>query len=60
MDFESLLEKAESISPDVNDREYFALALFLHCSIWSNDKKLKYQKIIPIYATHELIQLFNS
>lgn len=52
-------EKAEQICPDQKDVTYFALALYLKCPIWSNEKKLKEQKEIIVYATHELIRLFE-
>lgn len=51
------IEKAEQISPDRGDIAYFALALKLNCSIWSNDKKLKQQDEIKVYHTHELVRL---
>ncbi|MBI2146148.1 PIN domain-containing protein [Candidatus Woesearchaeota archaeon] len=51
------IETAEKISPDLGDMAYFALALKLNCSIWSNDKKLKQQDIIKVYHTHELVNL---
>ncbi len=37
----SYLKDAEQISPDTKDIAYLALALRLHCPIWSNDKELK-------------------
>lgn len=52
-------EKAESICPDDKDVIYFALALSLQCSLWSNEKKLKSQDEVTVYATHELIELFG-
>tara|TARA_Y100000310_G_C20285071_1_gene624464 strand:- start:17 stop:424 length:408 start_codon:yes stop_codon:yes gene_type:complete len=52
-------EKANEICPDPKDIVYFALALYLNCSIWSNEKKLKEQSRVKIYATHELIWLFD-
>ena len=51
------LEEAEKISPDINDREYFALAMKLNCPIWSNDKKLKEQNKIKVYSTDEIIEM---
>ncbi len=51
------VEEAERITPDPADMAYFALALKLRCSIWSNDKKLKQQDRIKIYHTHELVGL---
>lgn len=52
------LENAITISPDVKDIAYIALALRLHCAIWSNDKALKEkQNVITIYHTHDLAKL---
>ena len=52
-------EKAENICPDVKDAVYFALALYLKCPIWSNEKILKRQDHVIVYATHELMELYN-
>ncbi len=52
-------EKAEKICPDEKDVPYFALALSLKCPLWSNEKRLKEQNEVRVYATHELIRLFN-
>lgn len=54
-EFESFLEKAHSICPDENDAVYFALALRLNISIWSNDKKLKEQDTVKVYSTKDLL-----
>ncbi len=56
-EFEAFINRAEEISPDSNDTEYLALALRLNCPIWSNDKRLKEQKIIKICSTKELLEL---
>lgn len=53
-------EKALEICPDPKDIVYFALALYLQCAVWSNEKKLKEQECIPVYATHELLELFAT
>ena len=51
------IERAKSISPDIKDVPYMALALKLNIDIWSNDKDLKdKQKIVKVYPTHELIK----
>ena len=55
----SYVKKAEEITPDPDDMAYFALALHLNCSIWSNDKELKEQDIIKIYHTHELVKFLS-
>jgi predicted nucleic acid-binding protein len=52
------IKKAEQISPDPDDVMYFATALKLNCSIWSNDKEMKKQKYVRVYATHDLVKLF--
>ena len=57
---EKYLNKAQEISPDKNDTDYFALALTLDCAIWSNDKKLKEQNVVEIYSTEELIRKFEE
>ena len=58
-DFINYREKAEDICPHKKDIIYFALALYLKCSIWSNEKKLKEQNYIKIYSTNEIMKLFN-
>ena len=50
------IKEAESICPDKDDFLYFALALKMNIPIWTNDKKLKEQKIVKIYSTGELIK----
>jgi predicted nucleic acid-binding protein len=50
------LDRAEEISPDMNDSPYFALALKLGCPIWSNDKELKQQNIVKIISSAELMR----
>lgn len=54
--YEEVLAKATAISPDIKDAPYFALALKLGCAIWSNDKKLKEQKVVKVYSTEELFK----
>jgi len=55
-ELEKFIPEAEKISPDLNDTEYFALALKLNCAIWTNDKKLKTQNKIKIYSTEDLLK----
>jgi predicted nucleic acid-binding protein len=57
-DFFDFVNRAEHICPHDKDVPYFALALYLVCSLWTNEKKLKNQKIVSVYSTHELIHLF--
>ena len=58
-EFSSSFAQAEEVCPDPNDREYFALAISLHCSIWSNDKRLKNQNDINVISTTELLDKLN-
>jgi predicted nucleic acid-binding protein len=55
------IKKAKSISPDIGDVPYFALALKDKIPIWSNDKDLKKkQNRVKIYSTHEIIEFLIS
>jgi predicted nucleic acid-binding protein len=58
-EIEKFIPKAREICPDKNDVDYFALALRLNCALWSNDKELKNQKVVLVYATHELLKIFE-
>jgi len=51
------ISKAEEISPDPNDAEYFELALKYKCAIWTNDKKLKEQEEVKVYSTKDIIEM---
>ena len=57
-DFKSFIPEAINVCPDPKDVEYFALALKIHCSFWSNDKKLKGQEKVKVLSTSELLSLF--
>jgi predicted nucleic acid-binding protein len=56
-EYEDKLIEAGNISPDPNDAPYFALALKLKIPIWSNDKKIRDQKEVKVYNTHDLMGL---
>ena len=51
--------KSGEICPDEKAIAYFALALHLKCPVWSNEKELKNQNHVNVYATHELIEMFE-
>jgi predicted nucleic acid-binding protein len=53
------MPKARRISPDPDDVQYFALALKLDASIWSNDKNLKNQNIVKVFSTDELVKILR-
>jgi predicted nucleic acid-binding protein len=54
------IKKADKISPDPDDSVYFAAALKMNISIWSNDKRLTKQDKVKIYATHNLYEMYKS
>ncbi len=56
IEIQEFLERAKKITPDIHDIMYFALALKLHCPIWSNDAAFKSQKEVSIYSTTELMK----
>ncbi len=41
------------------DIPYFALALFLNCGIWSNEKRFKRQPRIRVFSTADLISFLS-
>jgi len=43
------------IAPHPEDAPYLALALNLEVPLWSNDKGMKLQKQVKVFATHELL-----
>ncbi len=56
----SYLIKADKISPDPDDSIYFAAALRMNVSIWSNEKRLTKQDKINIYTTKQLYESYKS
>lgn len=58
-EFSEFSKKAEQISPDPNDFQYFALALKLNGAIWSNDKALKTQFAVEVLSTGEVIKIIE-
>jgi predicted nucleic acid-binding protein len=53
------LTDAERLAPDPADAPYLALALHLGVPLWSNDSALKQQDAVPVYTTHELIEVLR-
>ncbi len=59
VEYESFIDKANKISPDPKDSEYFAVALAFNCPLWSNDKRLKEQGAVKVLSTSELLQFLS-
>lgn len=53
---ENFILQALLFTPDKGDTAFFALALQLNIPLWSNDNALKEQKVVPVYATYDLLQ----
>ena len=49
--------ESERISPRRDDAQYFAVALYKNCKIWSNDKPLAKQSRIGVVSTAELLEI---
>jgi len=56
-EFIDKISDAKTISPHSKDIEYFALALKLHCNIWSDEKLLKEQSDVKVLSTKELFKI---
>ncbi len=56
VEYRQLIGQALKISPDEFDAPYFALALHLKLPIWSNDKRLKKQKMVQVHNTWEILE----
>lgn len=55
-EYRQFLPKAKKVSPDPDDVDFFALSFKLECDIWSNDAKLKEQRLVKIFSTKDLIE----
>lgn len=53
-EYVSFMGKAKEVSPDEKDVAYLALAMKLNCALWSNDKALKKQEVVKVYASSEV------
>lgn len=43
-----------------NDWPFLALAIFLNCALWSNDKALKKQSRVAVHSTREIAQMLGT
>ena len=53
------ITRAEEISPDPDDVQYFALSLKYGCAVWSNDGRLKGQSEVKVLTTEDLVKLLG-
>jgi len=55
-EYSEYINEGIAISPDTKDADFFALALYLNCPIWSKDKALKKQSKVEVFNTSELLK----
>jgi len=58
--YSGMIKKLSSKLTDKKDVPYFALACKLNLPLWSNDKHLKEQSLIPVFTTRELVEILSS
>jgi predicted nucleic acid-binding protein len=54
-EYQKVYSSALKIAPHPEDAPYLALALSMGIPLWSNDKGMKTQGQVKIFATHEII-----
>ena len=54
--YSKFLPEANKISPHEKDIPYFALAIYLNCPLWSDEKAFKQQTKVKIFSTEELLR----
>lgn len=55
-EFRDELDTAREFCPDPADVPYFALALHLNASIWTDDKQLQEQQEVSILTTSDIVE----
>ena len=55
-EYSTYIGEASKLARHSKDVPYFALALYLNCSIWSDEKSFKQQSKVKVYSTSELIK----
>jgi len=58
--YEHFEGEAETVCPDPGDIPYFALALALDASLWSDDRALQDQSAVPVVTTSALLEQLES
>ena len=60
-EFKDFAGKAKQLLGEhLKDIPYFALALYLNCGIWSNEKRFKKQVRIKAVSTSDLISFLSE
>lgn len=57
--YSDMFARAKEISPDLDDVDFFALALKLDCAIWSDEEKLRRQSAVQVLTTEKVAKLLG-
>ncbi|MCK4736435.1 MAG: hypothetical protein KAT65_28535 [Methanophagales archaeon] len=60
LEYTARLSEGLKLAPHPKDVEYFALALKLDFSIWSNEKAFKKQSKVKVFSTSDLISFLSE
>ena len=55
-EYSMYLNEASKLTKHTHDIPYFAVALYLNCNIWSNEKSFEQQSKVNVYTTSELLK----
>ena len=58
--FKEYSAQGKKISPDEKDSPFFALALKIGAGIWTNEPRLKKQKVIKVLSTKDLREYLSK
>ena len=50
------IKEASKLAKHIKDISYFALALYLKCPIWSDEKSFKLQSKVEVYSNSDLVK----
>ena len=55
-EYSPYIKEASNLTKHTKDIPYFALALYLNCAIWSEERSFKKQSKVKVYSTSELLE----
>src|SRR3989338_617962 len=55
-EYSSFVREATGLAKHSKDIPYFALALYLKCPLWSEEKSFKKQSTVKVYSTSDLFR----
>ena len=55
-EYSMYIKEASKLTKHIKDVPYFALALYLKCAIWSDEKSFKQQSKVKVYSTSDLVK----